>query len=101
MPATVLRDYGDALVIAPLTPVTDGHALVFLRRHVADAAEDPHATGDVMEVASSYIREHDIGACNLITSVGAQATQTVFHMHVHVVPRREGDGLRLPWSEVA
>jgi hypothetical protein len=36
--------------------------------------------------------------CNLITSVGADATQSVRHLHIHVVPRREGDGLMLPWS---
>ena len=37
-------------------------------------------------------------SANLITSIGAAATQTVFHLHVHVVPRHEGDGLLLPWS---
>jgi histidine triad (HIT) family protein len=36
--------------------------------------------------------------CNIITSVGSAATQTVRHLHVHVVPRRRGDGLQLPWS---
>jgi histidine triad (HIT) family protein len=38
------------------------------------------------------------GDANLITSVGSAATQTVFHLHVHVVPRRAGDGLALPWT---
>jgi len=39
-----------------------------------------------------------VGPCNVITSVGREATQSVFHLHVHVVPRREGDGLALPWT---
>lgn len=34
----------------------------------------------------------------VITSIGADATQTVFHTHIHVVPRRPGDGLTLPWT---
>ena len=38
-------------------------------------------------------------SCNLITSVGAAATQTVKHLHIHIVPRHEGDGLHLPWTE--
>jgi histidine triad (HIT) family protein len=36
---------------------------------------------------------------NLITSQGAAATQTVMHLHLHLVPRTDGDGLKLPWSE--
>lgn len=40
--------------------------------------------------------EHE--AANLITSRGGAATQTVFHLHVHVVPREAGDGLALPWT---
>ncbi|HSS37387.1 MAG TPA: HIT family protein, partial [Polyangia bacterium] len=34
---------------------------------------------------------------NLLNSCGAVAFQTVFHFHLHVIPRYEGDGLRLPW----
>jgi histidine triad (HIT) family protein len=34
---------------------------------------------------------------NLLNACGAVAFQTVFHFHVHVIPRYEGDGLRLPW----
>ncbi|CAL9324879.1 HIT family protein [Streptomyces sp. SudanB91_2054] len=37
-------------------------------------------------------------AVNLITSKGEAATQSVFHFHVHVVPRQEGDGRPLPWT---
>ncbi len=35
---------------------------------------------------------------NLITSKGEAATQSVFHLHVHIVPRQEGDRLPLPWT---
>jgi histidine triad (HIT) family protein len=87
---------GDALAIVPLNPVTDGHLIVFPKVHVADA-RDSYAAGKVAEYAA------DIGASrytsyNLITSVGAPATQTVRHLHWHVVPRRDGDGLHLPWT---
>jgi histidine triad (HIT) family protein len=36
--------------------------------------------------------------CNLITSAGRAATQSVMHLHLHLVPRLDGDGLALPWS---
>lgn len=38
------------------------------------------------------------GDMNLITSRGPAATQTVPHLHLHLIPRREGDGLTLPWT---
>lgn len=80
--------------IEPINPVTEGHVLAVPREHVADALADPEVAGRVMEVAAWFAA----GECNLITSVGPLATQTVKHLHLHIVPRREGDGLALPWS---
>ena len=85
-------------VIRPLNPVTEGHVLVInLRHHSHDAAADPTAAADLMFVAAEYVEKEGIQA-NIITSVGPDATQTVFHTHVHVVPRRPNDGLALPWT---
>jgi len=98
----VLREFffGEVLIIEPLRPVVPGHVLAVPAIHVADALDVPAVTGSVMAAAAQYAREAEVGACNLITSAGAAATQTVFHLHVHIVPRREGDGLALPWSGV-
>lgn len=96
-PAVVLRETGACLVIAPLGPVTPGHVLVIPRVHVADAAERPEVTAMTAQVAALWAR--DAGApFNLITSAGVAATQTVRHLHIHYVPRADGDGLALPWS---
>ena len=88
----------DAVTFEPLNPVTLGHRLVVPTVHVADALEDPHITGLVMEYAAEIASLYEADPCNLITSVGRDATQTVFHLHVHIVPRRSGDGLALPWT---
>lgn len=93
-PAKVVGRWAEAIVIVPLNPVTEGHLLVIPTQHVMDARIEPITTGMVMARAAS-LAPHP---CNLITSVGAEATQTVFHLHVHIVPRREGDGLPLPWT---
>lgn len=85
------------LRLAPLNPVTEGHMLFLPMTHVISADRDPSVTADVFRAAAQYAREQD-EAFNLITSAGEAATQTVFHLHAHYVPRREGDGLRLPWS---
>jgi len=87
---------GGIYVIEPLGKLTDGHVLVIPERHVADACEDPILTGEVMRSAAIWAKRHP--AVNLITSVGAAATQSVYHLHVHVVPRRTGDRLSLPWT---
>lgn len=92
-PATVVRRWSDAIAIVPLNPVVAGHVLVIPIRHVQDYLEDPAVTGMVAARASE-IAPHP---SNLITSAGAEATQSVYHLHVHVVPRRENDGLALPW----
>lgn len=97
-PADIVGDWGNALAIVPLNPVTPGHVLVLPAVHVTSAVENPDVTAMTMRYAAKYAREN-AADCNIITSVGAAATQTVRHLHIHVVPRRDGDGLALPWSE--
>jgi histidine triad (HIT) family protein len=86
----------DIIVIEPLNPVTEGHALVIPKVHVTDFAHHPETSGMTMKWAAWYARS--VGDANIITSIGLAATQTVRHLHVHVVPRQLGDGLMLPWS---
>lgn len=88
---------GGAYVIEPLEPCTPGHRLVVSYRHLTDFADDIDETARVMRFAALYAQTR-LQACNLITSRGAAATQTVGHLHVHLVPRTAGDGLLLPWS---
>lgn len=84
-------------VIRPLDPVTEGHVLVIAMEHSDDAASCPRIAADLMYAAAEWIAHSGIQA-NIITSVGPLATQTVMHTHVHVVPRRQDDGLPLPWT---
>jgi len=94
-PANIVAEWDDAIAIIPLNPVTDGHILVMPRTHVPDALKNPEVTAQTMKRASELAK----APCNLITSVGSVATQTIFHLHIHIVPRVEDDGLSLPWSD--
>lgn len=85
-------------MITPLNPVVDGHKLFIHQRHTKDAKHDPHITGIVFREASIYAKSRKED-CNLIVNVGEDAGQTVFHLHVHYVPRMANDGLKLPWSD--
>lgn len=95
-PCQSVGEWDDCIAIVPLNPVTDGHVLVMPRTHVRDAVSYPDLTGVVMKRVA--LLAGDRAPCNIITSVGALATQTVFHLHVHIVPRRENDKLPLPWT---
>lgn len=92
--------YDGCYAIEPLNPVTAGHVLIIPRRHLEDAIDDHAQTAAVFEAACGWIIENAVGDHNLIASAGAAATQTVRHLHVHVIPRRAGDGLALPWPRV-
>lgn len=83
----------------PLNPVVPGHYLVIPKTHVSSVFADPAAAGLAMKFAGYLANRMKLEAANFITSAGKAATQTVFHVHVHIVPRAEGDGLKLPWTD--
>ena len=85
-----------------ISPATRGHALVVPRNHSANLLEvDPEDLAAVAVAAQRLARRavDRLGAdgVNLINSCGAKAWQTVFHLHIHVIPRYEDDPLKLPW----
>jgi histidine triad (HIT) family protein len=89
---------GRNVAFEPLNPVTPGHLLVVPKRHVSNVFAGPAVAGEALKFAGYLANRLDIPAANFITSAGRDATQTVFHLHVHIVPRTEGDGLALPWT---
>jgi histidine triad (HIT) family protein len=95
-PATHRYMWDDAVAIVPLKPVTEGHTLIIPRVHVADFAEQPDVTATTMHRAAEFAAQLG-GPMNLITSRGRETTQSVFHLHLHLVPRTKDDGLALPW----
>lgn len=92
--ARVVHEWRYAVAFEPRNPVVPGHVLVVPRTHVCDFAEDPLISAEVMRCTAQLA----IPPCNVITSAGSAATQSVFHLHLHIVPRTAGDGLALPWS---
>lgn len=95
-PATVVREWPHVLAILPLNPVVEGHTLVLPKAHVEDFTAGAFDAGTTMVAAGILARDMG-GPMNLITSKGREATQSVFHLHIHLVPRAKDDGLALPW----
>jgi len=87
----------DVMRFVPLNPVTSGHRLFVPTDHIEwGYCDAPYAIASAVHFATSWGEGYE--SFNLITSNGSAATQTIPHIHVHFVPRREGDGLHLPWT---
>ena len=102
LPSTIVEEDERTVCFMDIAPATRGHALVVPREHSADLLSiEPDDLAAVNLAAQRIaVRVKDrLGAdgVNLMNSCGAVAFQTVFHFHLHVIPRYEGDGLRLPW----
>lgn len=97
-PADIRWQDDQVVAFTPLNPHAPGHILFVPRTHVKDAKEDLWLTAQVMMKASTWAR--GMPAANIVTSIGSEATQTVFHLHIHVIPRGFMDGLdaRWPWG---
>lgn len=102
VPATVVDEDERTIAFMDIAPATRGHALVIPRVHAPDLlsvdSEDLAAVAIASKRLAARAKER-LGAdgVNLLNSCGAAAWQTVFHFHVHVIPRYRDDPLRLPW----
>ncbi|MFF6996196.1 HIT family protein [Streptomyces sp. NPDC008313] len=98
----IVHEDADSVAFLPLRPATDGHVLVVPRRHLRDLWDLDDTTAaalsrSVLTVARAVRAAFRPDGLNLVNSAGAAATQTVMHLHVHVVPRFEGDRVGSFW----
>ncbi len=102
LPAQIVDEDERTIAFMDINPATRGHMLVIPRRHSRDLEEvDPEDLAATVVTAQRIARRMferlEADGVNLINSSRAPAWQTVFHFHVHVIPRYEGDPLKLPW----
>lgn len=88
---------GRVVSFKPFGAATKLHRMFVPTIHVVDAAESPEITGMVFAEAASWAASRNV-PFNLVVNSGADAGQSVFHLHVHYVPREAGDGLGYRWS---
>lgn len=89
-------------VILDLGPATRGHALILPKEHYADLYELPEElAGEAMKLAKKMVTKmtERLGCegFNLIQNNGDMAGQTVFHFHMHMIPRYQADGQKIGW----
>ena len=102
-PATIVDSDERTVAFMDINPATRGHALVVPRAHYADLAEIPDdelatCVQAARRLAERAVERLEADGVNVLNAQGRAAWQTVFHFHFHVIPRYEGDPLRLPWT---
>jgi histidine triad (HIT) family protein len=102
-PGEIVQEDEHTVAFMDINPWTRGHALVIPRNHSSDLLEisDEDLAHTMAAAKRLAARMKDALGCdgiNLLNSCGQAAWQTVFHFHVHLIPRYEDDPLKLPGS---
>lgn len=91
----------DVVVFEPLKPCVEGHLLFVPDIHIDGIGDSKFYSSDVVasvyKAVNLYLLKYNT-QCNVITNYGSNAEQTVFHLHVHLIPRFKGDNVKMPWS---
>ena len=103
IPTATLYEDEDFRVILDASPAAKGHALILPKQHYANLYElDDSVASKVLVLAKKMITKMtDILGCdgsNIVQNNGEAAGQTVFHFHMHLIPRSKGDEVGLGWK---
>ena len=102
IPSATIYEDGDFRVILDLGPASKGHALILPKEHYKDLCEaDSAVTAKILPLAGriGQAMKKELGASgfNVVQNNGESAGQTVFHLHVHVIPRYEDGEVMVAW----
>lgn len=105
IPSQTLFEDEDFRVILDVAPATKGHALILLKEHYRNIYDLPEElTGKVFELAQKVaIKMKEKWSCdglNIVQNNEEIAGQTVFHFHLHIIPRYENDGQKITWVKL-
>lgn len=103
IPSATLYEDEDFRVILDLGPATKGHALILPKEHYPNLYELPDELAEkavllAKKMITKMKRALDCDGFNVVQNNGAPAGQTVFHFHMHLIPRYEGDHAGFGWN---
>ncbi len=103
IPSATLYEDDEFRVILDLNPAAKGHSLVLPKEHYANLFEIPvdvlgRAAAVAKKVSQKLFSGLHATGLNLVQNNGASAGQTVFHFHLHMIPRYDGDSVRVGWK---
>ena len=102
LPGQIVEEDERTIAFMDINPATRGHLLVIPRAHSRNVLEIPPedlaaTIATAQRMAQRVNQRLEPAGINLLNACGSAAWQTVFHFHVHVIPRYEDDPLKLPW----
>ena len=103
IPTNTIYEDADFRVILDASPATKGHALILPKQHYANMFEiDDEVLAKAAKLAKKVItHEKEVLGCdgyNVLQNNGEAAGQTVFHFHMHLIPRYKEDGQKIGWN---
>lgn len=103
IPSSTLFEDEEFRAILDISPATRGHALILPKSHFKDISELPEELSAKIPALASKIGEAAKSALrasgyNILMNTGASAGQTVFHCHIHIIPRYEGGERIVAWE---
>lgn len=103
IPTNSIYEDDDFKVILDASPASKGHALILPKQHYANIFEiEDETLAKAAKLAKKIMtHEKDVLGCegyNLVQNNGEVAGQTVFHFHMHLIPRYNGDTVGITWK---
>ena len=103
IPSFKIHEDSETFAFMDINPANEGHALVIPKEHARDvySVSDSAIAATVKtakRIAAAVDRTLNPDGLNLLQCNGPAAAQSVMHFHMHVLPRRDGDDLRLNWG---
>ncbi len=104
IPSNTIYENSEFKVIMDIAPATKGHVLIIPKEHFNDIYDiDAVTAGKLFQLATVVARAlKEVLNCdgmNVLQNNGEIAGQTVFHFHMHLIPRYEGDTVTMKWEE--
>lgn len=104
IPSKTVYEDDDFRAILDISPASKGHVIILPKNHADNIFEisDEDASGIMLvakKIASKVKNVFGCDGVNILQNNGEAAGQTVFHLHVHVIPRYENDNIRIKWTQ--
>lgn len=103
IPSATLYEDNDFRVILDVNPASKGHTLILPKKHADNLYDLPDETASkalvlAKNMASKIEKALECDGLNLVQNNGETAGQTVFHFHMHIIPRYKNDSVKLGWK---
>ena len=104
IPSTAVYEDDDFKAILDVNPAARGHVIILPKNHAANIFELPDEDASKImivakKIATAIEKAYHCDGVNILQNNGEAAGQTVFHLHVHVIPRFKGDTVNIGWKQ--